>query len=76
MPGPKRDILVLLKNEFVSEKELESLHLLLHTVESPEFFCLSHELVDRNRISSNREKLLKESRYIYLRPFRFFINKN
>jgi len=76
MIGPRRDILVLQKQDFVSERELESLHQLLHTVETPEFFCISHELVDRNRISSNREKLLKESRHIYLRPFRFFINKN
>lgn len=76
MISPKRDILVLLKNEFISERELESLHLLLHAVESPQHFCLSHELVDRNRISSRRDKLLKETRAVYLRPFRFLINKN
>ncbi len=76
MISPKRDILVLLKNEFITELELESLHKLLHTVESPRQFCISHELVDRNCISTRPEKILKESRFYRLRPFRFFINKN
>ena len=76
MISPKRDILVLLKNEFLSEQALESLHLLLHKVETPQHFCLSHELVDRNRISSRAEKLLNETRAVYMRPFRFLINKN
>ncbi len=76
MISSDRDILVLLKNESISEKELKYLHRLLHIIESPEQFCKAHELVDRNRIHSHSSKLLKESRHVYLRSFRFLINKN
>lgn len=75
-----RNLLVILKTDLLSEKALEKeydyLHeLLLHT-ESPEQFCLAHELVDRNRITSSKKKILKEARHFQLRPFRFLINKN
>jgi len=75
-----RDILVLLKNEFMTEQameqEVELLTELLKQVESSSSFCKAHELVDRNRITSNEKKILKESSHSPLRPFRFFINKN
>lgn len=75
-----RDILVLLKNESMSEKALEQeaevLHVLLSTVESPESFCRAHELVDRNNITSKEKKLLEAIRHKELKPFRFLINKN
>jgi predicted RNA binding protein with dsRBD fold (UPF0201 family) len=75
-----RDITVLLKYEFMTEntirQQVEILNKLLAQTESHESFCTAHELVDRNRIISNKKKVLKESCFINLRPFRFLINKN
>jgi hypothetical protein len=80
MMSPKRDILVVVKNQFLSdraiEREMEQLNTVLRDIESPLHFCTAHELVDRNRIIQKQEKILKESRRYYLRPFRFLINKN
>ena len=70
----------MLKHEFMSEhaiqQEVENLNKLLTQTESPECFCAAHELVDRNSITSNKKKILKESEFYTLRPFRFLINKN
>jgi hypothetical protein len=80
MKMPNRDLLVLLKSEFMSqraiEQEVEYLNDLLRTTESDEQFCKAHELVDRNRITSNPKKILKAIRYTELKQFRFLINKN
>lgn len=80
MNTSNRNLLVLLKNEFMSqqaiEQEVECLNDILHQAESEEHFCLAHELVDRNRITSKRVRLLKAIRYSELKPFRFLINKN
>jgi hypothetical protein len=80
MKNTERNILVLLKDEFLSEQAIEQqveyLNEILLETESFEQFCKAHELVDRNRITSKKEKILKESRHFYLRPFRFLINKN
>ncbi|TXJ24979.1 MAG: hypothetical protein E6Q24_15665 [Chitinophagaceae bacterium] len=80
MKMPNRDLLVLLKNEFMSQKaidhEVECLNDILLIAESDEQFCVAHELVDRNRITSRPGKILKAIRYTELRPFRFLINKN
>jgi hypothetical protein len=80
MKMPNRDLLVLLKSEFMSQKaieqEVEYLNDMLRTTESDEQFCKAHELVDRNRITSQSKKILKAIRYTELRPFRFLINKN
>lgn len=70
-----RDILLAEKGA-ITDKELQSLHLLLKQTESPVQFCIAHELVDRNRITSKHKKILKESGRLFLRPFRFLINKN
>lgn len=80
MKNSGRNLVVLFNHEYRSERaieqEVEGLHeLLLHT-ESPEQFCTAHELVNRNRITSRKEKILKEARHFRLRPFRFLINKN
>lgn len=69
-----RDLFV--KSEWISEKELNALYYLLQSLETPDIFCQAHELVDRNRITSKKNKIWKESRFYSLRPFRFLINKN
>lgn len=75
-----RDILVASRyagmNEQILEKEIEMLHSLLQQTETPELFCRAHELVNRNKITSKRSIILKETRYHRLKPFRFLINKN
>jgi hypothetical protein len=80
MQTPARDLLVLLKNEFMSqheiEQEVECLNDLLYRAESDDQFCQAHELVDRNRITSKRKKILRAIRYAELKPFRFLLNKN
>ncbi len=69
-----RDLLV--KSEWMTDSELNSLYILLQSLETAEIFCRAHELIDRNRITSKKEKIWKESRLYQLRPFRFLINKN
>lgn len=80
MKMPNRDLLVLLKSEFMSqqaiEQEVECLNDMLRLTESDEQFCLAHELVDRNRITCNAKKILKAIRFTELKQFRFLINKN
>ena len=80
MKTPNRDLLVLLKNEFASqraiEQEVETINDILVRAESSEQFCQAHELVDRNRITSRSKKILRAIRFAELKPFRFLINKN
>ena len=76
MISSNRDILVLQKRAAVTAKELDRLHIILQEVETSSNFCKGHELVDRNRITRRSKKILKESRFYFLRPFRFLINKN
>ncbi|WP_385890352.1 hypothetical protein [Terrimonas alba] len=80
MKMPNRDLLVLLKSEFMSqqaiEHEVECLNDMLRRSESDEQFCIAHELVDRNRITSRPKKILRAVRYTELKKFRFLINKN
>ena len=80
MKMPNRDLLVLLKSEFMSqqaiEQEVECLNDMLRCTESDEQFCIAHELVDRNHITSNSKKILKVVRFTELKQFRFLINRN
>lgn len=76
MISSNRDILVLHQRAAVTAEELNHLHTILHQVETAENFCTVHELVDRNRITRRPKKILRESRFYFLRPFRFLINKN
>jgi hypothetical protein len=80
MKMPTRDLLMLLKNEFMSQRaidqEMECLNDILRITESDEQFCIAHEMVDRNRITSKTKKILSAIRFVELRPFRFLINKN
>ena len=80
MRTPHRNIIVLLNVDFMSEhnikQEVENLNEILRTAESPEEFCIAHELIDRNRITSKPHKILKAVHLAVLKPFRFLINKN
>ncbi len=80
MAGPKRDILVIVKDQFLSEQaiehEVECLNEILRIAESDEQFCRAHELVDRNNITQKSPRILKAISFIELKPFVFLINKN
>lgn len=80
MISSNRDILMLFGSKDVEGSELDnhlrSLHVILEQVETNEMFCRAHELVDRHRITRKPRKILKETKYYRLRPFRFLINKN
>jgi hypothetical protein len=75
-----KNLLVFFKNGFMTEQawehEVEALTSILRITESTVQFCTATELVDRNRITSNPKKILKESAHYRLRAFRFLINKN
>ncbi|MCY7309346.1 MAG: hypothetical protein LH619_01085 [Chitinophagaceae bacterium] len=80
MISSNRNLLVVFNTRLPDEKAIEQevnyLNQILLNIESSEQFCIAHELVDRNRITSNRKKIIKETRYFRLKPFRFLINKN
>jgi hypothetical protein len=76
MKNKGRNLLVLFKNKFSSKQEADCLQMILLSCDSPEQFCIVHELVDRNRITSKPHKILNAIRSGQLKPFRFLINKN
>jgi hypothetical protein len=80
MKIPNRNLLMLLKNQFMSdqaiEREVECLNEILLKTESPEHFCQAHELINRNRITSKTKRILLAIRFDKLKPFRFLISKN
>ncbi|MBC7872764.1 MAG: hypothetical protein H7Y01_02140 [Ferruginibacter sp.] len=80
MTNSSRNLLVLFKtgqrDEKAIEQEMECLNEILRATESADQFCTAYELVDRNRITFKKKKIIKESAYFPLRPFRFLINKN
>jgi hypothetical protein len=80
MKTPNRDLLVLLRNEFASQRaiehEVECINDILVQAEAPEQFCAAHELVTRSHITSKPRKILLAIRFAELRPFHFLINKN
>jgi hypothetical protein len=75
-----RNLLILfstgLLNEQAAGKDMRQLKEMLARAETPEQFCTAFELVDRNRITSNPRKILKEAGHLRLRQFRFLINRN
>lgn len=75
-----RDLLVMLRTEFMTEQaieqEVENIHNLLIETEVPEIFCTAHELANRYKISQNPNKILLASLDVTLKPFHFLINKN
>jgi hypothetical protein len=78
--SPDRDLLVLIRSEFMSqqaiEHEVEYLNNILRQTELPDQFCRAHELVQRNRITQRTHKLLAAYRLPFLKPFWFLISKN
>jgi hypothetical protein len=76
MKNYRRYLLVLFKNGQAMDQESECLREILFEIYTSEQFFIANELVDRYRITSNRKKMVKESAYMRLRAFRFFINKN
>ncbi|MFI5133046.1 MAG: hypothetical protein ACHQEB_01855 [Chitinophagales bacterium] len=63
-------------NEKAIEQEVECLNGILQFAELPHQFCIAHELVDRNQITSKAYKILKAIRNTELESFRFLIGKN
>ena len=80
MKDLKREILVIVKHDFVSlsaiEKEMEWLCEICTVIESPQNFCTAHELVNRNRITQHKKKILNAIKYPELKSFVFLIAKN
>ena len=79
-PNRERELVLLSKTAQMSEKALEKElinleHLFLYA-ESATVFCQTHELVLRNRITTQRSKLIKIYNQHHLKPFRFLLNKN
>lgn len=80
MEGFGNNLFLLFRNGFMTEQDYEEevqvISLILRIAWNDPEFCNAHELVDRNRITSNPKKIYRESRHYRLRPFRFLINKN
>ena len=79
-PNRERELVLLLKTAFMSEaaleKELVNLEELFQFAECEKVFCLTHELVLRNKITSKSKKLIPVFRNHDLKPFWFLINRN
>lgn len=80
MKLPNRDMIVLLRDEQMSQQAInaavDTLDTILRIVESDNRFCNVHELVNRNSITNKKTKILKAVRYTELKPFVFLLNKN
>lgn len=82
MKSPNRDLLVLVKDEFMTEKAIEQevarLNKLLYFVESHDHICTSSEIIDLNRYRTtrNHRSILTMLREKTIRPFVFLNNLN
>ena len=80
MSGNNKKLLVLFYNGMHDEKtvrvQARQLTTLLKSIDSPENFCTANEMVNRYHITCDPKKMLKEAKFIRLRSFRFFLNKN
>ena len=82
MKSPNRDLLVLLKDETMSEQaieqEVEKLNTILFNVETSESFYTSHELLDMDKFKIFRGKkhMQQVAREKTLKPFNFLCNLN
>jgi hypothetical protein len=79
-PNRERELVLLSKTALMSEKALEkeliSLEQLFLYAESETAFCQTHELVQRNRITSKKSRLTVIFYNHLLKPFWFLVNKN
>ncbi len=81
MKTPDRDLLVLMRDEFATEQfmahELEKLNNLLYRYETPENFCVAHEVFDLNhyKILSGARQIQRVVRKQELKPFQFLFKK-
>lgn len=75
-----RDIILLISKESIRVQEVEArmkhLREMIAAVQTIDFFCKTHELVARNRITRRRFKMIDALRGEAMKPFYFFINKN
>ena len=82
MKTSNRDLLVLVKDEFRNqhqiEMELEQLNSLLFRLETIDNFCIAHEIFDiaKHKLVVNRRKITKIVHQPQLRAFQFICNKN
>jgi hypothetical protein len=76
MKSHSHSLLVFFQHAFFIEEEEERLYQIIAQTRSIEQFCIAHELLDRNRITSKADKIINELYRKDKRPFRFFINKN
>ncbi|HSU28236.1 MAG TPA: hypothetical protein VLJ68_07635 [Chitinophagaceae bacterium] len=80
MESPRYNLLVLVRNTSMTDRDIESevegLNHLLMSIDNNTGFCIAHELADRYRITSKPIKILQAIREEELKPFRFLINKN
>ena len=82
MKSPNRDLLVLLKDEYMSEhaieQEVERLNAMLFHVESSDNIARAHELIDLNkfRIYPQKKKVMQVLQEKELKPFVFLFNMN
>jgi len=82
MKTTNRDLLVLVKDEFLNqdaiENELEQLNRLLVSFETPDNFCAAHEVFDMNRykIIYKAPVIQKIINQREVKPFVFICNKN
>ena len=75
-----KNLLILLNTGWLDDKAIEykaeCVCVILQAIETPQQFCTAFELVNRNTITSKPKIILRESKHLRLRPFRFLINKN
>jgi hypothetical protein len=82
MKSPNRDLLVLLKDETMSEhaieREVEKLNAMLFQLESIDNFCAAHEMLDLNKfkISTDKKLIMQVTKMKEIKPFIFLCNVN
>lgn len=82
MKAPNRDMLVLVKDEFLDSDlikvELERIHQLLISFETFDNVCMAHEVMDLNRFKKirNADGVRKVMMERQTKPFVFISNKN
>lgn len=82
MKSPNRDLLVLVKDDTMSEhaieQEVKKLNTMLMHVETSDCFLTAHEVIDLNKfkVTRNRTQVQIVSKDKYMKPFIFLSNLN